>query len=100
MEFEGFRGHDFKVFAENVDRNLNQVLGVVSPTCTHSGPLLDIINNVFGVRDTSVDIRGLIPPPSGLYPPFIMQVRGSGYEAKGRIWGGAGLYPPSVYRFG
>ena len=52
MGFEGFRGHDFKVLAENFDRNLNLVLGVVSPTCTHSGRLLDIINSVFGVRDT------------------------------------------------
>ena len=52
MDFEGFRGHDFKVLAEIFDRNLNLVLGVVSPTCTHSGRLLDIINNVFGVRDT------------------------------------------------
>ena len=52
MDFEGFRGHDFKVLAENFDRNLILVLGVVSPTCTHSGRLLDIINSVFGVRDT------------------------------------------------
>ena len=52
MDFEGFRGHDFKVLAENFDRNPNLVLGVVSPTCTHSGRLLDIISSVFGVSDT------------------------------------------------
>ena len=52
MDFEGFRGHDFKVLAENFDRDLNLVPGVASPTCTHSGRLLDIINSVFGVRDT------------------------------------------------
>ena len=42
MEFEGFRGYDFKVLAKIFDRNLNLVQGVVSPTCTHSGPLLDM----------------------------------------------------------
>ena len=48
----GIRGHDFKVLAGIFDRNLILVLGGVSPTCTHSGRLLDIISNVFGVRDT------------------------------------------------
>ena len=51
-DFGGFRGHDFKVLAEILDRNLNLVPGVASPTCTHSGRLLDIINSVFCVRDT------------------------------------------------
>ena len=52
MDFEGFRGHDFEDFVDFFDRNLNSVLGVVYPTCTHPGHLVDIINNVFGVRDT------------------------------------------------
>ena len=52
LDFDGFRGHDFKVLDDIFDRNLNLVLGVVSPTCTHSGGLLDIINSVSGVRDT------------------------------------------------
>ena len=51
-DFGGFRGHDFEDFAEIFDRNLNLVLGVVYPTCTHPGHLLGIINSVFGVRDT------------------------------------------------
>ena len=52
MDFCGFRGHDLKGFTELFDRNVNLSLGVVSPTCTHSGGLLDIINRVLGVRDT------------------------------------------------
>ena len=51
MDFEGFRGHDFKVLAEIFDRHLILVLGVVSPTCTHSGRLLDIINSVFWCQE-------------------------------------------------
>ena len=47
-----FRGHDFEDLADFFDRNLKLVLGVVYPTCSHSGHLLDIINDVFGVRDT------------------------------------------------
>ena len=47
-----FRGHDFEDLADFFYRNLKLVLGVLYPSCSHSGHLLGIINDVFGVRDT------------------------------------------------
>ena len=47
-----FHGHLLEDFAENFDRNLNLVLGVVYPTCTHPGHFIDIVNSVFGASDT------------------------------------------------
>ena len=63
--------------ASTVDHQLNEQVGNAARFK---------YDNVSG----SVEILGLIRPPSGL-SPFILQVRESGYETKGRDLGDSGV---------